>query len=87
MNWRLCTEENKVICINNKLEFFCVPEKKREGDTKHCEEGIWKLCFDTNFLTETNSWLQIMQCSEKCEQGSANLSDAGDSMFGGGLYS
>lgn len=55
---KLCTEENKVICINNKLEFFCVSKKEGEPSIVQKEFGN---CFHTNFLIETNSWLQISE--------------------------
>lgn len=59
---KLCAEENKVICINNKMAFFCVSKR---GGIKHCAEGIWKLCFHTDILMETNSWLQITEVVEE----------------------
>lgn len=58
MNWRLRTEENKVICINNKMEFFCALEKKGRGTPSIVKKEFGN-CFHTDFLTETNSWLQI----------------------------
>lgn len=36
---------------------MCVKKK----EIKYCAEGIWKLCFHTNILIDTNNWLQITE--------------------------